>query len=306
MTRTGSRTIFAFLLLIAALALKGEMTKAPSLGPVAAGGFDTARAMARLGRVLGDQRPHPVDTANGDAVRARLVTELRAIGLSPRVTDAWACNGAPKSRGIGCARVSNVVASIGPAQGPHLLLASHYDSTPAGPGAADDGIGVASMLEIAALMKDRKLARPVDFLFDEGEEAGLLGAKAFLEHDPSAAKIDSLINMESRGVTGPAIMFETSRPNGAALVLYAKASSRPVANSMTTDFYRLIPNATDVTVFAARPWTILNYAIIGNETRYHSAGDVLASLDRRSVGHMGNEALAAALAMATQTHPPER
>ena len=33
--------------------------------------------------------------------------------------------------------------------------------------------------------------------------------------------------------------------------------------------------------FAGRGWTILNFAIIGNETRYHSTGDDLASLDRR-------------------------
>jgi hypothetical protein len=302
MTRPGSMLIAALLLLIAALALKGEMTTASKLGPAAAGGFDTARALARLGRVLGDQRPHPVDTAADDAVRDRLVAELRAMGLSPRITDAWACNGAPKSRGIGCARVRNVVASIGPAAGPHLLLASHYDSTPAGPGAADDGIGVAAMLEIASLMKDRKLARPVDFLFDEGEEAGLLGARAFLEHDPVAPRVDSLINIEARGVTGPAIMFETSRPNGPALSVYSRVSARPVANSMTTDFYRLIPNATDVTVFAVRPWTILNYAIIGNETRYHSPGDRLDALDPASVGHMGSETLAAAQALAAR--PP--
>ncbi|MDB5694383.1 MAG: family metallo-hydrolase [Alphaproteobacteria bacterium] len=304
MKRPGLMLIAVLLLLIAALALKGEMTVAPAVAPALPGGFDTGRALARLGRVLGDQRPHSVDTANGDAVRGRLIAELRGMGLSPRVTEAWACNGAPKSRGIGCARVRNVVASIGPARGPHLLLASHYDSTPTGPGAADDGIGVASMLEIASLMKDRRLARPVDFLFDEGEEAGLLGARAFLEHDPMASRVDSLINIESRGVTGPAIMFETSRPNGAAIDVYRHAASRPVANSMTTDFYRLIPNATDVTVFAARPWTILNYAIIGNETRYHSSGDRLDALDPRSVGQMGRETLAAAEALAQR--PPAR
>ena len=68
-----------------------------------------ADAMQRLARVLGDQRPHPVDTADGDALRARLVAELRAIGLSPRVADAWACNGAAKSRGIGCASFASIV-----------------------------------------------------------------------------------------------------------------------------------------------------------------------------------------------------
>jgi hypothetical protein len=287
------------LMLIVALAWKGALVAAPELpATVRPGDFDPHRALSRLQRILGDQRPHPVDSAANDSVRERLLTELRAIGLAPRVTDDWACNGSPISRTVSCARVRNVVATIGSAAGRHVLVASHYDSTPAGPGAADDGIGVASALEIAALLKDRPPPRPVTFLFDEGEEAGLLGAKAFLEHDPLAARVDSVLNLEARGVTGPAIMFETSRPNGAAVAAYARAAVRPVANSLTADIYRLIPNSTDVTVFAARPWTMLNFAIIGNETRYHSPGDTLAALDPRSVRHMGVEALAAVRTLA--------
>jgi hypothetical protein len=281
-------------LLVAAMAMKAWPTTVPALEPARPGGFDQVRAATRLARVLGDQRPHPVDSTADDAVRTRLVAELRVMGLASRVTDHWACNGDPRSRGLSCARVRNVVATIGPATGRHLLLASHYDSTATGPGAADDGIGVASMLEIASILKDRKLARPVTFLFDEGEEAALLGAKAFLEHDPLAGQVDSAINLEARGVTGPAIMFETSRPNGDAIRHFARSAVRPVANSMTADIYRLIPNSTDVSVFARRPWTILNYAIIGNETRYHSPGDTIAALDRRSLQHMGDQALAAA------------
>ena len=102
------------------------------------------------------QRPHPVDSAANDAVRDRLLAELRAIGLDPRVTDDFTCNGAAKARTIACARIRNVVATIGPAQGRHVLLVSHYDSTPAGPGASDDGIGVAAMLETAFLLKERE------------------------------------------------------------------------------------------------------------------------------------------------------
>ncbi|MEA3032870.1 MAG: hypothetical protein QOH86_886, partial [Sphingomonadales bacterium] len=278
-------------LLVAAMAMKAWLTTVPALEPARPGGFDQARAAARLARVLGDERPHPVDSAADDAVRERLVAELRAMGRNPRVTDHWACNGDPRSRSLSCARIRNVVATIGPTEGRQLLLASHYDSTAAGPGAADDGIGVASMLEIASILKDHRLARPVTFLFDEGEEAALLGAKAFLEHDPLAARVDSAINLEARGVTGPAIMFETSRPNGDAIRHFARSAIRPVANSMTADIYRLIPNSTDVSVFAQRPWTILNYAIIGNETRYHSPGDTISALDRRSLQHMGDQAL---------------
>ena len=284
--------LVAALALLAAMALKGALLSLPSPPAAApAGGFDAHRAAARLQRIIGDQRPHPVDSDAGDAVRERLVAEMRAVGLEPRVGDDFACN-ERRGRAVACARVRNLVATIGPAEGRHLLLVSHYDSTAAGPGASDDGIGIASMLEVAALLRGRGLARPVTFLFNEGEESGLIGARAFLERDPLAARVDVAVNLESRGVSGPAIMFETSRPNAAAIALYRSAAARPVGNSLSTDLYGLIPNSTDVSVFAERRgWTILNFAVIGNETRYHSAGDDLAALDRRSLQHMGEQAL---------------
>jgi len=288
--------------LLAAMALKGSLLSLPSPPAQANGpGFDANRATARLARILGDQRPHPVDSDAGDAVRDRLLAEMRAVGLDPRVTDDFACNDR-RGQAVSCARIRNLVATVGPAEGRHLLLVSHYDSTPAGPGASDDGIGVASMLEVAALLRGRRLDRPVTFLFNEGEESGLLGARAFLERDPLAARVDTAINLESRGVSGPAIMFETSRPNGPAIALYRRSADRPVGNSLSTDLYGLIPNSTDVSVFEERPWTILNFAVIGNETRYHSAGDDLAALDRRSVQHMG-EQLLAAVEQAASAHP---
>ena len=292
MKRSALFAAAALLLLIAAFAAKSLLVGLPDLPErTAPGAFDTERAMARLARILGDERPHPVDTAANDAVRARLVAELRALGLDPRVTDDFVCNASRKGRAVSCARVRNVVATMGPDDGRHVLMASHYDSTPAGPGAADDGIGMAVMLETAALLRRERPERPVTFLFNEGEEVGLLGARAFLERDPIAPRVDSLVNLEARGTTGRAMMFETSRPNAVPIGHYARAAERPAANSMSTDFYRMIPNSTDVAVFDERDWVILNLAIIGNETRYHSPGDTLAALDPRSVRHMGEQAV---------------
>jgi hypothetical protein len=290
------RTCLVVALLLALLAVMGVKSALVPIPPAAgtqAGGFDTARAVARLKRILGDERPHPVDSAANDAVRGRLLAELSALGLEPRIADSFTCNGAADAQTVSCARVRNVVATIGPAEGRHVLLVSHYDSTPVGPGAADDGIGIASMLEVAALLKDRRLERPVSFLFNEGEETGLIGARAFLDKDPLAARVDSLVNLESRGTTGPAIMFETSRPNGRAIRHYERSVARPAANSLTTDFSRLIPNQTDVAVLKERRWTTLNFAIIGNETRYHSPDDTIANLDPGSLRHMGEQALQA-------------
>ena len=222
----------------------------------------------------------------------------RGWGSSPKSSKSTDCSGYIKSRTVSCSHIRNVIAIIpgDPAQ-KALLLNAHYDSTPTGPGASDDGIGVAVMLEVADVLRRERTDRPIFLLFNEGEEYGLNGAAAFARSD-LAKRVDRLVNVDLRGVTGPAIMFETSSPNGPALADFAAASARPYANSLSADFARLIPNSTDVVKFKPLGWRTLNYAVTGNETRYHSPGDDLAHLDRASVAHMGNEVLGAARRMA--------
>ena len=256
--------------------------------------FDAHRAKARLAFVLGDQRPHPADSEANDLVRQRIVTLLQQMGLKPVVRDAMTCNDFRKARLVACARVRNIIAIVGPPSGKALLLSAHYDSVPAGPGAADDGIGVASLLEVASIVKTRPLRRPVMFLFNEGEELGLIGARNFLA-DPLSRNVDSVLNFEARGVNGPVTMFETNHPNGPAMTAYAASVPHPFASSLSTDIARLIPNDTDVTTYKERQWLTLNFGIIGNETRYHSPGDDLAGLDVRSLQDMGDSALALTL-----------
>jgi hypothetical protein len=281
-------------LLMLGFAIKGMLIVPPSPpSSVAPGKFDTNRSIGRLQHILGDQRPHPVDSAADDAVRDRLIAEIQAIGLQPRIQEAMDCSGFPKTRVVSCSRVRNVIATIpGRAPGRALLLDAHYDSTPTGPGAADDGIGVATLLEVGAILEANRPPRPVVLLFNEGEEFGLNGSAAFVRSDPLARQVNSLINIDARGVTGPALMFETSEPNAAALSIYGRGAARPYANSLSTDFARLIPNTTDVVKFRPAHWTLLNFGIIGNETRYHSPGDTVAAIDRASIYHLGSEVLA--------------
>jgi hypothetical protein len=280
------------ILILAALAARSLLMSVPPVrsGP---GEFDANRAKARLAVILGDQRPHPADSAADDAVRARLVAQLQQMGLKPIVRDQFACNDFQKARLVACARVRNVIAILWPSTGKALLLSAHYDSVPVGPGASDDGIGVATLLEVGSILKQRPLKRPVILLFNEGEELGLIGARAFLA-DPLSQNVDSLLNFEARGVNGPVTMFETNQPNAAAIAAYAAAVRHPFASSLSTDVARLIPNDTDVTTYKERGWLTLNSAIVGNETRYHSPGDDLAGLDMRSLQDMGDEALALA------------
>ena len=54
--------------------------------------FDTARAIARLEFILGDQKPHPTGTDANDAVLARLEQQVRGLGFTPEVSERFHCN----------------------------------------------------------------------------------------------------------------------------------------------------------------------------------------------------------------------
>ena len=157
-----------------------------------------------------------------------------------------------RSRGcacVSCARVRNVIATIpGRAPGTQLLINAHYDSTPTGPGAWDDGLGVATMLEVGSTPEGNRRRRgPVTLLFNEGEEYGLNGAAAFVRRDPLAKQVNSLINIDYARGHGPGAdvrdqRAQRRRDRGSM----RGATRRPYANSISTDFAKLIPNTTDV------------------------------------------------------------
>ena len=145
-----------------------EQPPAPIDTVAAAGEFNELRARAQLATILGDQQPHPADSAASDDVRSRLIEQIRQLGLQPIFRDQFACNTLYKQRGVSCARVRNIVARLGPPTGKALLLNAHYDSTPVGPAAADDGIGVATLLEVARNLQQSQPRRPLILLFNDG------------------------------------------------------------------------------------------------------------------------------------------
>ncbi len=260
--------------------------------------FDTDRAVARLTAILGDERPHPTDSDANDLVEARLLAEIRKAGFSPQVDERFHCNTLREGAAI-CSRPRNIAFWVTAPGDDALLIMSHHDSVAAGPGAADDGLGMAVALEIAAQLKGKKLGRPVLVLITDAEEAGLIGAAAFAAHDPLAKRVGAVINMEARGTTGGTNMFQTSTPNARD----AAAIGRPLpsANSLSTDFYELLPNDTDLTMLLPLKIDAGNYSIIGSGKRYHTPLDNLAHLDRNSVRHMGATTLSAVERFAGQT-----
>ena len=71
-----------------------------------------------------------------------------------------------------------------------VMISSHFDSAGLVDGAGDNGIMVAAQLEIFRniLSRDTPPSNPIIFFFNNGEELGLLGAKAFITKEDSWAK----------------------------------------------------------------------------------------------------------------------
>lgn len=266
--------------------------------------FSGTRAIEVLRTLVGDGSPHPVGSPADDRVRERIVAELRRLGYSPEIQEGAWCN----RRGL-CARLRNVVARLdGTSPGKAVLLMAHYDSVPAGPGVSDDLSGVATILEVARALKSGPPPKsPVVLLLNEGEEAGLLGAELFAARHPAARDIGVIVNLEARGTAGPSLLFETSGDDAWMVDLYAGAAPHPVTSSIYATIYDLLPNDTDLTVFKRSNVNGINFAFIGNPNFYHTSRDNVDSLSTASLQHHGDNALAAAraLAQADLASPPK-
>lgn len=286
------RTLALFGALFLALMSAGSaLTLDPVRAESRADQFDARAARERLVRILGDEAPHPVDSVAQDAVRERLLREIEAMGIQPEVREAFVCRPQPRGPLVDCGTPRNIVFSVGPTDAPAVLAVSHYDSVSASPGASDDGLGVSVWLEIARMLSRERLQRRVIFLFSDGEEQALLGAYAFANGDPLMEDVESLVDLEARGSRGPAVFFESNQPNADAVSAYS-AVSRPVANSIMADVYRLLPNSTDVTALTRPGLDVVNIAVLDGLEDYHTAHDTIASQDLRSVQHMGDSAIA--------------
>ena len=250
--------------------------------------FAAARAQRVLREVFGDERPHPVGSARNAEVRQRLLVELRALGLKPSVQRGFACS----QRGV-CATVHNLVAVIeGTAsKSEAVLLCAHYDSVPAGPGIGDDATGVAAVLETArALLSGPRPQHDVVLLLDDGEEAGLLGARAFMRDHPLSRRIRAAVNIEARGSGGASLMFE-SEGHSETLMAILDEVDRPLTSSLFVDVYRRLPNDTDFTVFRRYGVAGFNLAYIDQVSHYHTPLDNLANNSQASLQHHGDNAL---------------
>ena len=280
------------LLLMCILILFGVLRSFSSPEPRAADSpdvvFSALRAEAILRDLLREGVPHVSGSPYNQVIKNRLVANLQSSGYEPQIQSLFHCN---PMFGV-CSPADNVIAvkpgSIGKNA---VLLTAHYDSGWTGPGAADDGAGTSAILEIARMAAEfPPFENDLIFLLSDSEENGLIGADAFVEHNELFEKVRAVINLEARGVSGSSAMFETGDGNRRIIRELAQHVERPVANSLTYEIYKRMPNDTDYTVYKRKGVMGVNFAFSRGVAAYHSVVDDPDHLDLGSLQHHGDNA----------------
>ncbi len=258
--------------------------------------FSALRAKGYLQELLYGATSHPMGSSANKIVRDRIVAILREFDCEVEIQKEIGVN-------IALGRVGPVENILVRLPGKNLdsaiLFVAHYDSVGAGPGASDDGSGVAALLELARIFKlHGPFENSVIFLFSDGEEAGLLGAEAFVAEHLWADQVKTVINLEARGTSGPSLLVETSENNAWLLKICAHSVKKLFANSLSYTVYKLLPNDTDLTVFKRGGYSGLFFAFIDNLVHYHTPLDKIENLNLGSLQHQGENALAVGRALA--------
>lgn len=289
----GARAVPLLLLLAMAIgSLLPLRTPAPVPADAPPGQFSAERAAADLQRIA--REPRPAGSTANAAVRGYLIERLRALGYDPQPVAGVARAGEADTE-LGSA--TDVLARLsGTDPTGTVILTAHYDSVPTGSGASDDGAMVAAILEIARILRADPVPRnDIAILLTDSEEMGHIGAQVFVQADLVDPADAVVVNLEARGTSGPAVMFESV---GQGLVP-AIRDSGAMATSAAAAVYALLPNSTDMDEYRRAGMRGLNFAITDGGDRYHTSRDTIEAASPRSLQDMGTAALGAVRRLAS-------
>lgn len=303
--------VLAAILVGCVFAIIGTTPQAPQPRSLEQTAFSAGRAMEHV-RIIAAE-PHPTGSEANAQVRAYLVEQITAMGggvLLPEgpVPDASLDRfGRWSGTRPDALTLTNVIGIFPGTERSEkaIALMAHHDTVYGSPGAADDSVGVAAILEtVRAIRAAGDTRRDIVMLLTDGEELGLLGARQFFEQNPLADRVGALINLEARGGGGRTTLFQTSRGNGDAIKLYAGAVGRPGGSSLATFVYEALPNDTDLTPALERDYVAYNLSFIGRPDLYHSPKATPDGLDQGALQDMGDQTLALTRALADAEQLP--
>uniref|UniRef100_I3K9A1 Endoplasmic reticulum metallopeptidase 1 n=1 Tax=Oreochromis niloticus TaxID=8128 RepID=I3K9A1_ORENI len=151
--------------------------------------------------------------------------------------------------------ITNIAVRLEPKGGAqHLMLANcHFDTVANSPGASDDAVSCAVMLEVLHSLANQStpLNHGVIFLFNGAEENVLQASHGFITQHPWAKQVRAFINLEAAGVGGKEVVFQTGPENPWLVQAYVHAAKHPFASVVGQEVFQsgVIPSDTDFRIF---------------------------------------------------------
>ena len=295
--------------------------------------FSAERAMASINR-LADE-PHSVLRREAhDRARDDVVGMFTDLGYTPTVhsdplfdfsipedKETFDMLSTEQQAAVKDATADTIVVDVPGKSERTMALMAHYDSSTVegtendeqsyssgtSHGAADDGYGVAAIIETLRAIKaeGRQPENSLKIVITDGEEIGLVGARNEMRHHRADYEnVDLVLNLEARGTSGPALMFETSSNNSAVAGYFLSHVKQPVAGSLLPSLYARMPNTTDMAALIPKGFTVLNIAAIGEAEHYHHATDAPRYVDHSTLQHYGDQVLGLTRAWAFDGQAP--
>ena len=295
--------------------------------------FSAERAMAAINR-LADE-PHSVLRREAhDRARDDVVGMFTDLGYTPIVhsdplfdltnpedKESFETLPAELQTEVKDAPAETIVVDVPGKSERTMALMAHYDSATVEAdenghqhitdgtslGAADDGYGVAAIVETLRALKaeGRQPENSLKIVITDAEEIGLVGARNEMQHHRADYEnVDLVLNLEARGTSGPAFMFETSPNNSAVAGYFLSHVKQPVSSSLLPSLYARMPNGTDMNVLIPKGFTVLNIAAIGEAEHYHHATDAPRYVDHSTLQHYGDQVLGLTRAWAFDGQAP--
>ncbi|MGH7655180.1 MAG: M28 family peptidase [Gemmatimonadaceae bacterium] len=250
--------------------------------------LDSARLVADLSVLAADSMEgRRFGTPGGARARAFLVRAFGEIGLTPGRGGFTVPFVVKQGGGV---RGANVVGTVRGTKHPDrcIVLSAHYDHLGVRDGvnyngADDNASGTAAVLAIARWFKVHPPENSIVFALFDGEEEGLLGAKAFMAAPPvplAAIVADVNLDMVSRNVKGELYAAGASVNQPMKPLLERVAAVAPVKLLLGHDTGLGESNwiqQSDQGVFADRKIPFVYFGV-EDHPDYHQPGDKVAHI----------------------------
>lgn len=206
-------------------------------------------------------------------------------------------------------RTANVIAKLPGTVHPDVLyvVSSHFDSVERGPGADDNTSGTAALLEAARVLATRPQPATIHFAFFTGEEAGLLGAREYVNRAVAGGDLlVGALNNDMIGFANDQRLDNTIRYSNDGIRDIQHAAAFLFTDLITYDakYYRNTDAHAYYEAYGDIVGGIGSYPILGNP-HYHQMHDVLETINHQLVAEVSKTTVATLMQLTNRPSRPK-